>query len=195
MTCAYVDKLGVWACSEKEIPGDLALRHPGQAGALGGLSDTALAVVVGTLTLVGVVGFFETASTTAKANSEVANLTSLIANVRSAYYQAGADYTGISSATLASSGIAPQPLISSGGLRSMFGQAITVAAVAGNASFTLSYAGIPASACVKLATTVWNTIPSVTSTTIGGAAPKTNDLSGAQGSCTGSTNSIVFTSD
>ena len=29
----------------------LAARHPGQAGAIGGLSDTALAVVVGTLTL------------------------------------------------------------------------------------------------------------------------------------------------
>src|SRR5574340_968647 len=78
-------------------------RYPGQAGAIGGLSDTALAVVVGTLTLVGVVGFFQSSSSSAKTNSEIANLTSLVANIRSAYYQAGSDYSNISAATLASS--------------------------------------------------------------------------------------------
>ena len=192
----FIDKLAPGQCSEKENSFALARRHPGQAGALGGLSDTALAVVVGTLTLVGVVGFFESASTTAKTNSEIANLTSLIANIRSAYYQAGADYGSVTSAGLAGSGIAPQPLIFNGGLRSMFGQAITVApGVKDNTIFTISYSGIPQSACVKLATTVWNTIPSITGTTIGGAAPKTTDMSGAQTSCANAANTLVFTSN
>lgn len=181
-----------------ENTGGLAARHPSQAGALGGLSDTALAVVVGTLTLVGVVGFFQSASTSAKTNSEIANLTALVANIRSAYYQAGADYTNIAAAAVASAGIAPQPLIFNGALRSMFGQAIAVAAVAANSSqFTVTYGGIPESACVKFVSTVWNTVPSILTTTINGATPASYDMAGATGAngCTAGKNTIVFTSD
>ena len=105
----------------------LSRRHPSQAGAIGGLSDTALSVVVGTLTLVGVVGFYQSSSSSAKTNSEIANLTALVASVRSAYYQSGSDYTSISGGSLASSKIAPAPLIRAGGLRSMFGGTIVVA--------------------------------------------------------------------
>ncbi|HIJ63259.1 MAG TPA: hypothetical protein HPQ04_11260 [Rhodospirillaceae bacterium] len=181
-----------------EIPGGLAHRHPSQAGAIGGLSDTALAVVVGTLTLVGVVGFFQSASTSAKTNSEIANLTALVANIRSAYYQAGADYSTIAAAVLASGGIAPQPLIFNGGLRSMFGQAITVAATASNSQFTVTYTGIPESACVKFVSTVWNTVPSILATTINATAPASYDMAGATGAtggCAAGKNTIVFTSD
>lgn len=196
MTDYSIDISAAVRCSEKETRFALADRHPGQAGAIGGLSDTALAVVVGTLTLVGVVGFFQTASTDAKTNSEIANLTSLIANIRSAYYQAGADYSAISAAGLAGAGIAPQPLISNGGLRSMFGQAIAVAGAAQDATkFTVTYAGLPAAACVRLATAIWNTVPSITATTVNGTAPAANDMAHAMTACNANGNAIVFTSN
>jgi len=170
----------------------LARRHPGQAGAIGGLADTALAVVVGTLTLVGVVGFFQSSSTSARANSEVANLVSLVANIRSAYYQAGSNYAGISAGGLATSRIAPTPLIRGANLTSMFGAPVTVAPNAAADEFTVSYSAMPPDACVKLSTTIWTTLSDITTTTINGTTPSF-DMNGATTNCTQSTNAIVFT--
>jgi hypothetical protein len=172
----------------------LADRYPGQAGAVGGLSDTALAVVVGTLILVGVVGFFQTGSNGAKANSEIANLTALVGSIHAAYYQAGSDYTGISSSILASSRIAPASLIRGSNLVSMFGSAITVAPATSTSQFTLSYAGLPVDACVKVLTNVWaNNQAELVSTAVNGAAAATLTLSGAATACNGASNGIVFT--
>lgn len=179
------------------VDGRLARRHPGQAGAIGGLSDTALAVVVGTLTLVGVVGFFQSSSSSAKTNSEIANLTALVANVRSAYYQAGSDYTNISAAALASAKIAPAPLVRAGGLRSMFGNSIAVASASSgggsNDEFTVAYAALPPDACVKVVTMAWNTMSDIVSTTVNSSAPATLDISGATTSCSGAGNAVTFT--
>jgi hypothetical protein len=178
--------------------GDLALRHPGQAGSIGGLSDTTLAVVVGTLTLVGVVGFFQTSSVNAKANTEVANFTALVGNIRSAYYAAGSSYTGMTDGNLASSKIAPGPLIRGGtSLMSAFNHPIIVAgAAAPGVTFTISYSAIPNDACVKFLTTVWNTMTDTTATgatTVNGTAATTFSMAGATGVCTaGAENAITF---
>lgn len=178
---------------------DLAGRHPAQAGAIGGLSDTALAVVVGTLTLVGVVGFFQTSSVNAKTNNEVANFTALVGNIRSAYYAAGSTYTGMTDVTLASSKIAPGPLIRGGNsLMSAFNHPIVVAGAAGaGATFTISYTSIPDDACVKFLTTVWNTMSDSTvagATTVNGNAPASYSMTGATSACNaGAANAITFT--
>jgi hypothetical protein len=168
-------------------------RYSGQAGAIGGLSDTALAVVVGTLTLVGVVGFFQSSSVGARTNSEIANLVALVANIRAAYYQAGSSYSGINAAGLATTKIAPTPLIRGPNLMSMFGSAIAVAPVgASSDQFSITYSGMPADACVKVTTTTWNTLSDITATTINGATP-TFDMAGATGNCTLANNAIVLT--
>ncbi len=185
-----------WRRSDRR---DLARRHPEQAGAIGGLSDTALAVVVGTLTLVGVVGFFQTSSVNAKTNNEVANFTALVGNIRSAYYAAGSTYTGMTDVTLASSKIAPGPLIRGGNsLMSAFNHPIVVAGAASpGATFTISYTSIPDDACVKFLTTVWNTMSDSTvagATTVNGAAPSAYSMTGATSACNaGAANAIVFT--
>jgi hypothetical protein len=177
----------------------LARRHPAQAGAIGGLSDTALAVVVGTLTLVGVVGFFQTSSVNAKTNNEVANFTALVGNIRSAYYAAGSTYAGMTDATLASSKIAPGPLIRGGNsLISAFNHPISVAgAAAPGATFTISYVSIPDDACVKFLTTVWNSMTDTTAagaTVVNGTTITTFSMGGATGACgAGAANSITFT--
>lgn len=139
--------------------------HPRQAGAIGGLSDTALAVVVGTLTLVGVVGFFQTSSSGAKTNAELANFTSLVSNIRSAYWQAGSSYDSISAANLATSRIAPQPLIRTNALRSMFGNSVNVAPTGSSpaSQFTVTYVDLPRDACVKMVTTTSNTLTDIVS--------------------------------
>jgi hypothetical protein len=168
-------------------------RHSGQDGAIGGLSDTALAVVVGTLTLVGVVGFFQSGSSGAKTNSEIANLTALVGSIRAAYYQAGSDYSGITSAILASSKIAPAPLIRGANLTSMFGGAITVASATSNSQFTVQYAGIPVDACIKILTNVWVNMSDVIATSVNGAAATTFTMAGATTACGQSSNSILFT--
>jgi hypothetical protein len=179
--------------------GTLARRYPAQAGAIGGLSDTALAVVVGTLTLVGVVGFFQSSSVNAKTNTEVANFTALIGNIRSAYYAAGSTYTGMTDGTLASSRIAPGPLIRGGtALISAFNHPITVAgAAAPGATFTINYSSMPEEACVKFLTTVWNTMSDTTevgATSVNGTAVTTFSMSGATGVCNaGAANAISFT--
>jgi hypothetical protein len=178
---------------------DLARRHPAQAGAIGGLSDTALAVVVGTLTLVGVVGFFQTSSVNAKTNNEVANFTALVGNIRSAYYAAGSTYTGMTDVSLASSKIAPGPLIRGGNsLMSAFNHPIIVAgAAAPGGTFTINYTSIPDDACVKFLTTVWNTMSDTTvagATTVNGAAPDAFSMVGASAACNaGAANAITFT--
>lgn len=178
---------------------DLARRHPQQAGAIGGLSDTALAVVVGTLTLVGVVGFFQTSSVSAKTNSEVANFTALVGNIRSAYYAAGSTYTGMTDVSLATSKIAPGPLIRGGNsLMSAFNHPITVAGAATpGATFTISYTNIPDDACVKFLTTVWNTMSDSTvagATSVNGTAPGAFSMAGATAACNaGAANAIIFT--
>ena len=177
----------------------LARRHPAQAGAIGGLSDTALAVVVGTLTLVGVVGFFQTSSVNAKTNNEVANFTALVGNIRSAYYAAGSNYVGMTDVTLASSKIAPGPLIRGGNsLMSAFNHPITVAGAASpGATFTISYVSIPDEACVKFLTTVWNTMSDSAiagATSVNGVAAATFSMAGATAACNaGAANSITFT--
>jgi hypothetical protein len=176
-----------------------ARRRVRQRGAIGGLSDTALAVVVGTLTLVGVVGFFQTSSVNAKTNNEVANFTALVANIRSAYYAAGSSYTGMTDVTLASSKIAPAPLIRGGNsLMSAFNHPILVAgAAAPGATFTISYSNIPDDACVKFLTTVWNTMSDTAigaATHVNGAMVSNFNMSGATSACTaGGANAIVFT--
>lgn len=176
---------------------DLARRHPGQAGAIGGLSDTALAVVVGTLTLIGVVGFFQTSSVNARTNNELASFTALVGNIRTAYYAAGSNYTGMTEATLATTKIAPAPLIRAGSLMSAFNHPITVAGVASGASFTITYTAIPDDACVKFLTTVWNSMPDTTlsnATTVNGTAVTTFSMAGATAVCTGgAANAIAFT--
>lgn len=177
------------------VAGGLDRRFPSQAGSIGGLSDTALAVVVGTLTLVGVVGFFQTSSVSARTNSEVANFTSLIGNIRSAYYAAGSSYTGMTDGTLASSKIAPAPLIRAGALMSAFNHAISIGATGGGASFTVSYSGMPDDACVKFLTAVWTSMPDTTlaaATTVNGTAVTTFGMSGASAACSSAANSIVF---
>ncbi len=171
----------------------IAERHPGQAGAIGGLSDTALSVVVGTLILVGVVGFFQTGSNGAKANSEIANLTALVGSIRSAYYQAGSDYTGVSSSILATSRIAPASLIRGNGLVSMFGSAITVAPGSPTSQFTLAYSGLPVDACVKVLTNVWGNQSDLVATSVNGNAATTLTLSAAVTDCNATANAIVFT--
>lgn len=176
-----------------------ARRRRRQEGAIGGLSDTALAVIVGTLTLVGVVGFFQTSSVNAKTNSEVANFTALIGNIRSAYYAAGSTYTGMTDAALATSRIAPATIIRNGNsLVSAFGHPITVlGAAAPGTTFTVSYASIPDEACIKFLTTIWNTMPDTTlggATVVNGAAPNAFSMGGASASCNaGSANAITFT--
>ncbi len=184
----------------ERMPGrGLAERHPRQAGAIGGLSDTALAVVVGTLTLVGVVGFFQTSSVNAKTNTEVANFTALVGNIRSAYYAAGSTYAGMTDATLASSRIAPAPLIRGGNsLMSAFNHPIVVAGAADpGATFTIGYTSIPDDACVKFLTTVWNTMSDSTvvgATSVNGAAPAAFSMAGATAACNaGAVNTIIFT--
>lgn len=170
-----------------------------QAGAIGGLSDTALAVVVGTLTLVGVVGFFQTSSVSAKTNNEVANFTALIGNIRSAYYAAGSTYAGMTDGTLASNRIAPAPLIRGGNsLMSAFNHPITVAgAAAPGATFTVAYTAIPDDACVKFLTTVWNTMSDTTATgatSVNGSAISTFNMTSASAACNGGpSNAITFT--
>jgi hypothetical protein len=177
----------------------LAERHPAQAGSIGGLSDTALAVVVGTLTLVGVVGFFQTSSVNAKTNNEVANFTALVGNIRSAYYAGGSTYVGMTDGNLASSKIAPGPLIRGGNsLMSAFNHPITVAgAAAPGATFTINYVSIPDDACVKFLTTVWNTMSDTTAsgaTIVNGTAVTTFSMTGATSVCgAGAANSITFT--
>lgn len=177
---------------------DLSRRHPREAGAIGGLSDTALAVVVGTLTLVGVVGFFQTSSVNAKTNNEVANFTALVGNIRSAYYAAGSSYAGMTDVSLASSKIAPGPLIRSGNsLMSAFNHPILVAGAGAGATFTISYTSIPDDACVKFLTTVWNTMSDSTvtgATSVNGAAPDAFSMAGATSACNaGAANAITFT--
>ncbi|MDR3438191.1 type 4 pilus major pilin [Telmatospirillum sp.] len=177
---------------------DLARRHPAQAGAIGGLSDTALAVVVGTLTLVGVVGFFQTSSVNAKTNNEVANFTALVGNIRSAYYAAGSSYTGMTDTTLATSRIAPAPLIRGGNsLMSAFNHPIAVAGAASGVTFTISYSTIPDDACVKFLTTVWNTMSDTTvagATSVNGTVVGRFAMSDATTACSaGGANAIVFT--
>lgn len=174
-------------------------RRRAQRGAIGGLSDTALAVVVGTLTLVGVVGFFQTSSVNAKANNEVANFTALVGNIRSAYYAAGSNYSGMTDTTLAANRIAPAPLIRSGNtLMSAFNHPITVAGAASpGASFTIGYSHIPDEACVKFLTTVWNTMSDTTlasATNVNGTAVQTFTMDGASQVCkAGGANTITFT--
>ncbi len=177
-------------------------RHRRQAGAIGGLSDTALAVVVGTLTLVGVVGFFQTSSSSAKTNSEIANLMSLVANIRSAYYQAGSDYTGISAAQLAAAKIAPAPLVrSSAGLTSMFGSAIAVAPASSSGGagpkdeFIVSYV-LPADACVKLLTTTSSALADVVGASVNGSNLASIDMNTAATNCvptSGSSSTLAIT--
>jgi hypothetical protein len=187
---------------DQDPPGgarDLARRHPAQEGAIGGLSDTALAVVVGTLTLVGVVGFFQTSSVNAKTNNEVANFTALVGNIRSAYYAAGSTYAGMTDVNLATSKIAPGPLIRGGNsLMSAFNHPIIVAgAAAPGATFTVSYSSIPDDACVKFLTTVWNTMSDTTvagATIVNGASAGSFSMAGAMAACNaGPANAITFT--
>jgi hypothetical protein len=176
-------------------PAALSRRYPGQAGAIGGLSDTALAVVVGTLTLVGVVGFFQTSSTSAKVNTEVSNMTALVGSIRSAYYAAGSVYTGMTNTTLAAARIAPGPLIKNGDLYSAFGSKVLVVATAPD-TFTLTYSNIPADACVRFLTTMWNSLSDTTasgSTKVNNTAPTSYDMTGATSLCTTAANGIVFT--
>jgi hypothetical protein len=178
---------------------DLVRRHPGQEGAIGGLSDTALAVVVGTLTLVGVVGFFQTSSVNAKTNNEVANFTALVGNIRSAYYAAGSTYTGMTDTNRPSSKIAPGPLIRSGNiLMSAFNHQITVAGgAAPGTTFTINYTGMPDDACVKFLTTVWNSLSDTTvagATVVNGTTAATFTMTGAETACNaGPANAITFT--
>jgi hypothetical protein len=144
--------------------------HPEQAGAIGGLSDVALAVVVGTLTLVGVIGFFQTSSSGARTNAEVANFTSLISNIRSAYWQGGSNFSGISATNLASSHIAPEPLINATAddLTSMFGGDVDVAVnTTNNFRFDVTYNGLPEDACVKMITTTAHTLSGIATITVG----------------------------
>ena len=171
----------------------LADRYPRQVGAIGGLSDTALAVVVGTLVLVGVVGFFQTGSNGAKTNSEIANLTALVGTIRSAYYQAGTDYTGVSATTLASSRIAPASLIRGTSLISMYGSAITVAAGTPTSEFVLTYTGLPVDACVKVLTNVWGNQSNLVSTSVNTTAATTLTLTGATSACNAASNTIALT--
>ena len=152
--------------------------------------------MVGTLTLVGVVGFFQTSSSTAKTNTEISNFTALVGSIRSAYYAAGSAYTGMTDVTLASTKIAPAPLIRNGDLYSAFSSKVVIAANSAGDGYTIAYSNIPVDGCVRFLTTVWT---SLSDTTIAGAtavntkAPTTFDMAGAITACNAVANTILFT--
>ena len=173
----------------------IAAKRRRQAGAIGGLTDTALAVVVGSLALIGVVGFFQSSSSGAKTNSEIANFTALVGSIRTTYYQAGSTYAGISAANLVTARIAPQPLIRNDTLMSMSGRAITVAADSDTSRFILTYANIPRESCVKLLTTVSSTMSDIVQISIGSTALATFPVTVANATtaCDADTQNIAFT--
>jgi hypothetical protein len=151
-----------------------------QRGAIGGLSDTALAVVVGTLALVGVVGFFSTSSQGAKMNTDIANFTALINNTNVIAYNA-----------------APQALIRNASLQSAVGGAITITTVSAS-SFSVAYAALPQDACFRYITTLSKVLADqLVSVTINGNAAITTmpvAIGTAQTECVaGTANSITWT--
>ncbi|AOG02927.1 type 4 pilus major pilin [Bosea sp. RAC05] len=121
-----------------------------------GLTLIEAAAVLGLLAIVvaGALLLFQSAST----NSRVADAASQLANVQQTVrstYAGQAGFSGLTNTTIASS-LPSKMNVAGGGLRHAFNGSITVAPTntggGADSGFYITFAGVPAEACIKLAT-------------------------------------------
>ena len=132
------------------------------------LVEIAMVLAIGALVVAGVMMYFNNANVSAKTNEAMSQLSSIQETVRT-LYQGQSDYSGIDTATLASSQLVPNKYKKgTNALRSPFGADITIATGAGNNQFAVTYAKVPDLACQRMVTADLGT--GVVSLTIGSGA-------------------------
>lgn len=117
------------------------------------LIEAAMVLVILALVIGGVMLYYSQASS-GRQTSEAAGQIAAVQQAVRAMYAGQADYTGLNNTVIASS--LPNKMLfngpNSGELRHAFNSAVVVGQAATPNQFTISFAGIPVEACMKLAT-------------------------------------------
>jgi hypothetical protein len=128
-----------------------ARRLRAQRGALGGLQEMLLYILVGVLIAVGIYMLYGQITTSNRTASLSQQVNTLVANTRALYASSPGYGTGPMNATLiAAQAAPPDVVIGTDTMRNTFGGQITVEAQ--GASFRLTVTGIPRQACTRIAT-------------------------------------------
>jgi prepilin-type N-terminal cleavage/methylation domain-containing protein len=116
------------------------------------LVEIAMVLAIAALIIAGVMLFFGNASSNQKSNDTIAEVANIAQIVRS-LYAGQSDYTGITTAVVAQSGQMPAKWVSGvTALNNPFGKSVVISTASGTSQFSIALSGLPAAACVKLAT-------------------------------------------
>jgi major structural subunit of bundle-forming pilus len=116
------------------------------------LIELAMVLAIAALIIGSVMLFFGSASTNQKTN-DVTQETANIAQIVRGLYSGQPDYSGITTASIASSSQMPNKWVSGNTLRNGFQGSVTVTpSGANNAQFAVSFSNLPDYACTKIAT-------------------------------------------
>lgn len=131
------------------------------------LMELMMYIGIASVILLTVVGGYNAVKTSSENSSEIKNIQSIIAKVRSMF--AGKNnYTGVSATMLKNAGGIPTAMVSGTNVvHSWSDTAITIAAATPPTSFNLTYPAVPTANCIELAQTLAG---SVTNINIGGTA-------------------------
>lgn len=119
------------------------------------LIEAAMVLAIATLVVAGIMIFFQSASIGSKTNEAMSQLGDLQNGVRS-IYAGQPTYVGLNNAGLIAARIIPSKMVSGAEIRHAFNGNVTVAPAtyptggSANNSFTVTYANVPAEACIKM---------------------------------------------
>lgn len=153
---------------------------------IGGLF-AALVTIIG---IVALIALYNNVTSSNKSSQALTDLTSMVGSVQATYISRPS-YSGISSTVVINGKLAPATMVSGTQLVNPWGGVVTVAVNSANTSFfDTTEPSVPSDACVKMATAISN----LGALTINGTSVTLPaDPSVVTTSCTGSTNSLVFT--
>jgi prepilin-type N-terminal cleavage/methylation domain-containing protein len=165
------------------------------------LLELAMVMGIGVLIAVGVMMFF-TQANTSKNTQEALTQVAAIQQAARSLYGGQPVYTGLVNKVLIDTKALPIKMVNgTTGLRNAFSGAVVVAAAdsgGGTASgFSVSFAGIPQDACVKMAASdlgrgLYSVQVGGTTRTAGSSAPPPFDPASAATACSAATNTIIW---
>lgn len=158
------------------------------------LIEILMVISVIALISIGAFTFFTQAMDSARSSQAKQSVNGLIVSVRD-LYQGQPDYSDLDTQTVIDAGIVPSSwAVNNGDIENNFGGPVEVNVASDDASrFTITFGGVPETACVEIATMNTN----IESVTIGGGDEITTipaPVSDATSDCSGEDNEIIFES-
>ena len=158
------------------------------------IMSSMIAIFIGLIMMAGIFGLVQIALQGSNVQAAQNHISMIRTNAQQ-LFSGQPDYSGLTTSLATSAGMIPSEMVSGSSVVNAWSGSVTVATGTPSSQFDITYSGLPEEACIKLAPFGYGSWDSVT---VGGSSISQSGgtaVSDAVSACSGSSNTLVFTSN